>query len=719
MDDSDRIDNLGADETTQIQLLQFEDTVGITDLDDEIEEEIPKLYDGLNPYYDEDIQSLLERTYPIKDFTWTGLSDSGDLLTEFCPGDLLFPFTFLSDKINNFNYFRGAIRVSVRINTTVFHAGLLQINYLPEKLPSQALSLPVNNMYQASCLPSYYLSAGSQAVVDFVIPFTHPENWYDMLKKDANYLGYVYIWCAARLTVGNATTPSCRVQIFANFEDTQVAGPTYYNAASGELSDMEHLSITHDSDTVMEPETHPIYENSTVTVTKPQVIPTLRPQSITNLNWGEGVDPVTNLGLDCHNAIAKDISMFSDVVDYDNFGNYIKIPMLVDWRQFDGTAQPNQVLISNTVSPTQIVFQTVGTDLVGYPSPVGQLAQFFDFWRGDVKYYFKFVCNQFTSCRLEICWVPAGNPPDDFDKSSMLIRKVVDVVGTTDVPLSVPFISVMPWKRTARFVPNPGAASPEFYNGTIFVKVLNPPVSSAETPAQATVQILLWAAGGESMEFARLRSAYFPTAASGQVDPAIDMREMFRNKFPGIIPYTQTTVTNVNMGETISSWTQIFSRYSVLAREKSTAPYWTSAYQTNHDISRFLASFLFHRGAIRLKLLYSSTTAWEIASNYYNSGVMITDPVTEPIALRNGAIYQNGAVNPSIELEYPFYTPYNMFSLCDGYTTPGNSGSRRDYFPSAFWSFGSEGLEALVALGSSYSVGFPLPPQQFTLTVGG
>lgn len=147
--------------------------------------------------------------------------------------------------------------------------------------------------------------------------------------------------------------------------------------------------------------------------------------------------------------------------------------------------------------------QTAGTNLsitsinsdVGYIiaggvphcTPLCFVGSFFKYWRGSIKIKIKFVKTEFHSGRIQICFFPYDET--SFTGSSAYVnRMIVDIRETTEVEITVPYISRNPWCKKADSV------------GSLYVDVVDPLVAPSNVPASITC--LYEIAGGEDIEFA-------------------------------------------------------------------------------------------------------------------------------------------------------------------------------------------------------------------------
>jgi len=144
-------------------------------------------------------------------------------------------------------------------------------------------------------------------------------------------------------------------------------------------------------------------------------------------------------------------------------------------------------LASFSVTPNE--FGAYGSGVV--MPPVCFLANTHRYWRGSLKYRFKFVKNEFYSGRLMFSYEPNYNATNisltiaqtEFDR-----RIVVDVRQTNEVELTVPYISPYMFQEGSTGI------------GHLIITVIDPLVAPSTVPS--TISILAEICGGPDFEVA-------------------------------------------------------------------------------------------------------------------------------------------------------------------------------------------------------------------------
>lgn len=224
----------GVETTTQEtqEISGFRDTVGIKTA--EVPNIISPVHRETNPYPDQGLVEVLSRPYLVPTApTWTGSQTYGALVaTGNYPEDLINVLN-ISEKLDRYTYFRAGVEVQMRVNSTVFHSGMLMIVFSPHwnftTSPSGVASQ--NDIYSLSCMDFILLSANSGETISFQIPYVSPSSYFN-LNNDSGvgdpWEGFIGQWRAyvlspLRLT-GASSTPSVAISVTSRFLQPEVTG---------------------------------------------------------------------------------------------------------------------------------------------------------------------------------------------------------------------------------------------------------------------------------------------------------------------------------------------------------------------------------------------------------------------------------------------------------------------------------------------------------------
>jgi len=118
--------------------------------------------------------------------------------------------------------------------------------------------------------------------------------------------------------------------------------------------------------------------------------------------------------------------------------------------------------------------------------PLGFVAQFFNFWRGSIRFRIKIVRTEFHSGRLAIAFYPSDKSGTLIGAQQYVHRMIVDIRENQEIDFVVPFISATQYAHDD--------------TGIVVISIVDPLVHPATVSSSVT--ILHEICGGEDMEFA-------------------------------------------------------------------------------------------------------------------------------------------------------------------------------------------------------------------------
>jgi hypothetical protein len=213
------------------ELTSFRDTVTAKTT---MNAQITKAHNHSDPYPDQGMKAVLSRPYLTANITWSGTQFTGALLySGYYPSDLMVSPNII-EKLSKFKYFRSAVKVEMRLNSTSFHSGKLLVVYAPHWNPNSTYGSGNNaDMY---CLAGHFetilVSANSNETISFEIPYCAPSSYFDLsLDPTATdytgFFGTYQIYVLSPLTlISSPTAPSLDLTVYSSFVDPEVAGFT-------------------------------------------------------------------------------------------------------------------------------------------------------------------------------------------------------------------------------------------------------------------------------------------------------------------------------------------------------------------------------------------------------------------------------------------------------------------------------------------------------------
>ncbi len=502
---------------------------------------IVALVDGANDF---SLGKFLARPTLISSATWTQATALGTNLIDIQPFYAFFNNTRIKKKIDNYAYMRGKLHVKIIVNSTPFNYGYARAIYNPCEgfswnpavgAPAEAKQLIYSQYPHVEILP--HNSQGGEMILP---QFLHT-NWYDLAS--ASFLQNsgtlrVHTFTPLRSANGQAAF-SASIQVYAWITDVELLGATVALAVqSDEYADGGPISKPASAVAAISgmlaaaPVIGPFARATSMVAgtvasvarmfgySNPPVIENMTPVQQSNLpqlasaNVSVVMDKLT---LDPKSELTYDTQYLDDhKLDYTQIENFVKHESLlinfgwdeasnvVDNQLFSARVQPSLYLPIDYAGLTPGMYSINGT-------PMSHIAQLFQYWRGDIKFRFKFVVSKFHKGRFRITFDPRGDITTEPDSANVTMTRIVDVGEEDDVTITIPYSQRTAWLRTRRyedvdadqgnFKAGTGALAPDlnYDNGLISLRVqtlLSAPVSTAAW------NLLVFVSAGDNFEFA-------------------------------------------------------------------------------------------------------------------------------------------------------------------------------------------------------------------------
>lgn len=282
---------------------------------------------------------------------------------------------------------------------------------------------------------------------------------------------------------------------------------------------------------------------------------------------------------------------------------------------------------------SQISTRTVnGPTTVEDYTPLQFSAKFFKYWRGSIKYRFKFVKTEFHSGRLGFAFylndTNAANTVVTTTNSHYVHRAIVDIREHNEYTVTIPYMSNTPYKDNINAYNN---------IGTLHVYVVDPLRCPDTVPS--SILILCEHAGGPDIEFAIPNNISMTPAVNVTPQSALRNDCSLGNETLGSSSGLVPTLINSEacIGERILSFRSLLKAYNTLvftgtptsSKFYNILPFGAPMFydfptnyypSTTADLyTTFSAIFLFSRGSTRFKITgcSASNTNPAIATMYH------------------------------------------------------------------------------------------------------
>lgn len=512
------------------------------------------------------LQNFLSRPIQIASYTW---SQSTNLVEDFDPWSLFVLNPRVANRLNNYKMFSAKLHVKAVVNGNSFFYGLSGLHYVPMYNDSitttDVVSRPIFNnanvstayLTMASQFPKIFINPTTSQGGTLELPFIYDRNMCDLTAGEVGLLGQCLLRSYNVLDHANGATDTVGITIYAWMTDVKMAG----------LTRKSIVGLLPQGPTEQDQQSQGKYSKiasrvagmaSSAAVTVPEIAPyalateaaavgasrllrlfgysrpiddigtklyTQQPiGNMVNTNIGE---TVIKLALDSRQEITIDPRVSGagpeDHMDISSIASreayYTSFPWAVTNANEDllfRVAVDPCVFRQVVNSGNTAIYDGPTTDLMPARilTPMGQVAQIFKHWKGDIHYRFQVVASGFHKGRLRLVYDPCNS--DGVNDYNVSYSKIIDISTERDTTISVGVSQPFTW-LTHLDPTDPGLTEADCYsegnpvsplsdsfvtpNGTLSVYVVNElTVPNSATPS--TVSINVFASGGPNFRVA-------------------------------------------------------------------------------------------------------------------------------------------------------------------------------------------------------------------------
>jgi hypothetical protein len=581
-----------------------------------------------DPYPQQELATVLSRTYHIDTLSWPLTHTAGQNLVAFQFPGALFNITNIREKLGFFQYFRSAVNVEIRFPTVDFLYGMLQVSWLNG---IHALDLGngfrTKTMYQRSTNNAMYMDVSSQTGLKFTIPWRYIKQYLNHYNTNEPTIGTVWLDVAVPLTSSSVDpTDHISVMVYASFSKPEVAGPKTFSALpmyprryivdavcqgktkksvkqeavekseTGVLTGIAEAVETIGSALTPIPIVGGIAHSASsiagmvlpilrsFNLSKPTTAAALMPRKpavLQDLVHGRGLDQSTRISLDPDNILSVDAHIMGVDNPQPSLAEIVRIPFWLQTWTFNALSELGTPF-TITCHPDFMKRYTPGSlgEAWYSVSHLYHISRFFEFWRGSLKFHFKFVCSKFTAARFRIFIMYQDAPLDTEVDDGDYFSGVVDVHGCTDYSVSVPYLFSTIYSRIDPA--NNGNFEAPLIGMSLISDITVPDIGS-----DSSIYVMVFAAAGEDTQFSHFIGLPSPTAGhflpipidnvtppawfdteppTGIKGEAQSIAETFSKEFPPLVPGTYfITEHGYASGEIVVTLNECLHRYSALA----------------------------------------------------------------------------------------------------------------------------------------------------------
>lgn len=539
-----------------------------------------------------DLKSFLARPVRIQTTTWAPSDPVGFLTSNDSPWSLFLNNASIKNKLSNYAFIRGNLKLKVITNASPFLYGSLRVVYRPLSgfKPNTVTSAFPSALVPYSQMPGVWITPAHSEGAEFTCPFIWPYSFMrTAFLSDLDSMGRLDLIVYNTLASANGATSSVSVQVFAWMEDVVLAGPTVGSVLQ---SDEYGVGIVSAPASALAAAASNFTSIPTIGrfakateigatavskmaklfgFTNVPVIEDTRPfrnSPFPAISSAEIGYPHDKLALDAKNELSIDPAIAGlgqdDELAVSNFVTRESYLTGVNWPS---SASADTPLFTSVVVP-QLTFAT--GNVIDF-TPPSLVSNMFRNWRGDMIFRFKFIATPFHKGRVRISYDPQASAIQTTgDTGPFVTNKIVDLGAETDVEFRIPYQQALPWCYT--FASNQGSlwstsATPTlilpntFHNGMISMKVLTS-LTGPTTTASVGVQVFV--RGAENLEFAN------PISSAVDLSPFTVQSEEYYDKGVtmsddiGATSEASTHRALVNFGESVRSLRPLMRRHNLL-----------------------------------------------------------------------------------------------------------------------------------------------------------
>ncbi len=627
-----------------------------------------------------------------------------------------------TNKLAGIYGIRMDMRIRLVVNANRFQQGRYIIGWMPlcgMTRPTGTLKdTIVNNTHMATLVQRTTvhhseLDLNTDTTAELLIPYTSARNFYNMntfFQGINTYsLGFLNIYPYIPMSAVSGST-TCGYTVYISFENVTLFGSA--SPQSGKFKRRpanDKIEVAHKGDGPISSVTTSIAKGFSEFSDIPLIgqycaavswIADRITGCATIFGWskptaGDNTSKIQLLNAPNHTTVdgdsdARTLSFMSKpgvehlegvsgtVIDEMDFATVVRRPAWFATATWSTTDISGTNLQAISVNP--LVYNTVGG--ARHYTPVGFVTQFFNAWRGSLRYRFKIIKTEFHSGRLSLAFFPGTYLGTLSGNAAYVHRQIIDIRETNTFEVVVPYISDSVWLPVLQ------------NTGSLMLTVLDPLVAPATV--SGSISIAMEICGGTDLEFAMPGSFDFTPGVfvpqSGNVDELYsatigssvvssdpisasahtvgDKVSNFRaylKRFHPIYAFNNSSTSTTNWNNA----TQLFHPDAIIGYSTSA----TTDYYRADPLSAIASCYGLWRGGVRYRLAVNKNLFTSAATNVNQPSMALisTQPiinttsgfgVANPFPTNNGwlssatshTVMQEMRNNPVITIEMPMYS---------------------------------------------------------------
>lgn len=428
----------------------------------------------------------------------------------------------VSNRLSNFQNFRGKLHLKFIINGNSFYWGRAFASYTPFTI-NPYISTVANwlDIPSATLRPHIWIDAATSQAGEMILPFFWADDNFNLLDTDPEQLGRLWLHSLVALQHAQSNTQAVTISIYAWCTDVSLSVPTQTNIAglvpqagdeygSGPISRPANMVAAIAGKLKNAPAIGPYAMATQMAANGMSAVAQLfgysRPREIEPTKsrriWQTGdlastdqPDTAMTLGFTSKQEVTLDprtVGLGSQ--DEMCFDYLMSKPTVFAKAQWALNQVVNTALLSIKVTPMVYVTDAYLGGKPGYAlTTTGLCSLPFRYWRGSMTYRFQVVASGYHKGRLLFVWEPSNPPVDPIlnpPESNVTYSKIVDIAKERDFSITVGWGSSRPSLEVTSPVTDALGpmfsttgvinGSPNNDNGVLTCYILNPLVTSGD-----------------------------------------------------------------------------------------------------------------------------------------------------------------------------------------------------------------------------------------------
>lgn len=489
---------------------------------------------------DTSLTGFLSRPVLIARYSWPVGQDIDET---FAPWSLFYDNSVVRDKLRNYALLRSKLRTKILVNGTAFHYGRALVSWLPLASPGENLepsTYVASDLVRLSQRPHHFIDPSNNEGGCMCLPFFFPKNYLDVVGRDWRRMGSMNIKSFVPLQHANGGDDPVTISVYAWAEDISLTMPTahdiqpvptalttgkVFTPQSGDEYGQGVISkpattVAHVAGMLTEAPFIGPYARATELAanavgkiaamfgfSRPPIVSDIvqvKPFVGGNLANTDAPDAVQKLSLDSKQELTVDPRV-TGLAGADELGmvSFMQRESYIDTFTWSPSNASETLLWNARVTPVNYRVDSGRYFL----TPAALALQYFEEWKGSVRYRFQIVKSNFHKGRLYIRYDPVSNLANSGYNNAY--NRIIDIEELSDFEIVVGWGQSRPLREvdlldppqllydTTRFAAETGSS---VWNGVLEVGVLNTLTSPA---TDSTISINVFVSTCDDLKFGK------------------------------------------------------------------------------------------------------------------------------------------------------------------------------------------------------------------------